>query len=93
MIEAAKHMNFWTRRAKPRRDLSRGALIFGPLFCWGGWLVAFTLVGAGLICLGTAIIVAGFVLDPRVKTGLLASLGLFVGWGWMLVAISLGNLI
>ncbi len=92
MIEGAERTSFWIRTAEPRRDLSRGGLILGPLLCWGGWLAAFTLVGAALLYVGSAMIVAGFVLDPRAKTALLASFGLFVGWGWIFVFISLGNL-
>lgn len=85
-------MSTRARTAERRRRLSTRALIFGPLFCLGGWVASFTLVGAGLIVLGSLIMAAGFALDPRVRTALLASLGLVVCWGWILVYFAIASL-
>ena len=85
-------MSTWARTAESRRTLSKRALIFGPLLCLGGWFASFTLVGAGLIVLGSLMIAAGFVVDPRVRTALLASLGLFVAWGWIFVYFAVAGL-
>ncbi len=55
-------------------------LVFAPGFMAGGWLVAFTEVGAGLIFLGSAMAVSGAVLRPSLKRGLLAVAELAAGW-------------
>lgn len=54
--------------------------VFAPGFMAGGWLVAFTEVGAGLIFLGSAMAVLGIVFRPRLKRGLLAVAELAAGW-------------
>jgi hypothetical protein len=61
-------------------------LTFGPLFIAGGWLAAFTLVGAVLIFAGTLMLLAAPILLRSIRVVAVA-LGLVAaGWGWPWVA-------
>jgi hypothetical protein len=69
-----------------RRFLVVLLLTFGALFIAGGWLAAFTAVGAMLIYTGTAMLLAAPILLRSLKVGSV-SLGLLaLGWGMPWVA-------
>ena len=66
--------------AADRRFYGALLLAFGTLFIAGGWLAAFTSVGALLIFSGTVMLLAAPLLLRSLRVGALA-LGL-VGLGW-----------
>lgn len=72
-----------------RRFYSTLFLAFAPLFMLGGWIAAFTDVGAGLIYLGSLLAILGFALQPSCRRGAAAVGALAAGWGLPLVLIVL----
>lgn len=61
-------------------------LTFGPLFIVGGWLAAFTMVGAVLILAGSLMLLAAPILLRSVRTFAVACGLVVAGWGWPWVA-------
>lgn len=71
--------------AAPRDDLrfyGRLMLVFGPLFILGGWLAAFTDVGAWMIFAGAAMLLASVALLRTRQSVALAAAALLIGLGW-----------
>jgi len=69
-------------RGESTRFYGRLALVFGPLFIAGGWLAAFTEVGAVLIFAGTAMLLASVALLRTWQSVALAAAALLIGLGW-----------
>jgi hypothetical protein len=61
-------------RATPedRRFYSRLGIVFGPLFVLGGFLAAFTIMGAVMIWAGLALFVAGVGLKTALPAAIVA---------------------
>ena len=78
------------RRAADRRFYATLFLVTGPFFQAGGWIAAFTEVGAVLVFLGPAMSAAGFLLRRNRWTLAFAMAGIALGgWGWMALFIVL----
>ncbi len=72
---------------RDRRFWTILALTAGPLLQAGGWLAAFTEIGALFVIAGSAMSLAGFALLPRAVTFAAGLFGLAIGgWGWLAVA-------
>jgi hypothetical protein len=63
-----------------RRFYSTLFLCLAPAFMAGGWLAAFTDVGAGLIYLGSGMAVAGAFVRPSLARAAIAVGDLAAGW-------------
>jgi hypothetical protein len=70
-----------------RRFYGTLLLVFGPLFIAGGWLAAFTMVGALLIFTGAAMLLAAPVIlrSFRIAPLSLGLVALGLGWPWVVV--------
>lgn len=59
-------------------------LAFGPVVQIGGWLAAFTDIGAAMAIGGALMSVAGGLVYPTPRRILAAGIGVFAGGGWIL---------
>lgn len=70
--------------ATDRSFYSMLLLVFGPVVQVGGWLAAFTDIGAAMVIGGALMSVAGGLVYPTPRRILAAGIGVFAGGGWIL---------
>lgn len=70
--------------AADRSFYSMLLLVFGPVVQFGGWLAAFTGIGAAMVIGGAVMSVAGGLIYPTPKRILAAGIGVVAGGGWIL---------
>jgi len=70
--------------ATDRSFFSMLLLVFGPVVQFGGWLAAFTDIGAAMVIGGALMSVAGGLVYPTPRRILAAGIGVFAGGGWIL---------
>jgi hypothetical protein len=73
--------------ADARNFYGKLGLTFGPLFIVGGWLAAFTEVGAVLIVAGVVMVIVAPVLLQSWKLVPVALATVAVGLGWPFVVV------